>query len=306
MIEFFLVFFSLVVARNHETRYYLALGDSLSIGIQPVGANKGEVPTSTGYVDDIARALSKADPHRHLVKLGCSGETVETMINGSCPGPAAINYKFFDHASSQLEAAISFLKTFGDQTDLITIDIGANDVDGCVNASSFEKCASTGTANVLANLPTVLAALRGAAPSALIIGMNYYDPFLVGLLTAPGGNYFQVAVDSLGFAPNFNSALASVFAKYQVHLADVSAAFQSANMTDVTLIGVSVPVPEDVAVVCELTWVCTLGNIHATDNGYALIAQTFLSVIANTKPTLITPLRRSHYDDDDDHHNKHK
>src|SRR5215472_10091145 len=77
--------------------YYLALGDSLSRGIQPGWAG-ADVPTSQGYPDQLAALLRQARrpgpapgdrpplAALQLVQLGCSGETTSTMIHGGiCP-----------------------------------------------------------------------------------------------------------------------------------------------------------------------------------------------------------------------------
>ena len=63
------------------TSYYLALGDSLSQGVQPdmAGAN---VETRQGYPDQLYAALRSGHPGLQLVKFGCPGETTSTMING--------------------------------------------------------------------------------------------------------------------------------------------------------------------------------------------------------------------------------
>ncbi len=67
--------------------YYLALGDSLSQGIQP-GPTGADEPTDQGYPDQLATLLRAQDPDLRLVKLGCSGETTWTMIHGgTCQYP---------------------------------------------------------------------------------------------------------------------------------------------------------------------------------------------------------------------------
>src|SRR5262245_16196096 len=50
--------------------YYLALGDSLAVGIQP-----GSLPTNQGYADDLYAFYHARNPSLRLEKLGCSGET---------------------------------------------------------------------------------------------------------------------------------------------------------------------------------------------------------------------------------------
>src|SRR5262249_22035386 len=97
--------------------YYLSLGDSLSRGLQPTAAGQN-IPTGRGYADQLAARLRAAIPRLRLVKLGCSGETTWTMIDGGiCSYPAR----------SQLAQAVSFLRAHRGHTALITIDIGGND-----------------------------------------------------------------------------------------------------------------------------------------------------------------------------------
>ena len=71
-----------------RTSYYLALGDSLSVGVQPDAAGKS-LPTGRGYASQLYAVLHAGDPGLRLVKLGCSGETTRTMIDGgTCSYPA--------------------------------------------------------------------------------------------------------------------------------------------------------------------------------------------------------------------------
>ena len=65
-------------ARTHPApappAYYLALGDSLSQGVQPDAAG-ASVETRYGYPDQVYAALRPSHPTLKLVKLGCPGET---------------------------------------------------------------------------------------------------------------------------------------------------------------------------------------------------------------------------------------
>src|SRR5207237_3394133 len=81
--------------------YYLALGDSLSRGIQP--SQTGVlVETNQGYVDDLYAYYRARHAELRLAKLGCSGETTATMITGGvCSYPLG----------SQLTEAVQFLHT---------------------------------------------------------------------------------------------------------------------------------------------------------------------------------------------------
>ena len=87
--------------RDHGPRYYLALGDSLSVGIQPDAAGT-DVPTDQGYPDQLEGMLQRRGHDLRLVKLGCSGETTVTLINGGiCSYPGG---------GTQLAAASQFLR----------------------------------------------------------------------------------------------------------------------------------------------------------------------------------------------------
>ena len=69
---------------------------------------------------------------------------------------------------------------------LITVDIGANDVDGCatVPASEVLTCVNNGLATINANLPKILAGLKKAAPKGTTFaGMTLYDPVLGGFFS---------------------------------------------------------------------------------------------------------------------------
>ena len=107
--------------RAAEVTYYLALGDSLSQGVQPDAAGVSE-QTRDGYPDLIYAVLRRNHPTLRLVKLGCPGETTSTMIHGGI-----CRY----HAGSQLAAAVAFLHAHHGRVLLVTIDIGANDPERC-------------------------------------------------------------------------------------------------------------------------------------------------------------------------------
>ena len=51
------------------------------MGIQPDAAGT-DVPTDQGYPDQLASMLDRRGQDLRLVKLGCSGETTVTLIDG--------------------------------------------------------------------------------------------------------------------------------------------------------------------------------------------------------------------------------
>ena len=155
-----------------EPAYYLALGDSLSRGVQPNAAGTSVV-TSSGYPDQVYAALRRSHPGLELVKLGCPGETTSTMISGGiCRYPGG----------SQLKAAETFLHAHRGGVLLVTIDIGANDPEACggqPNLAQLASCAVKDIPAAVTHLTTIMARLTAAAgPGVRIVGMNYYLPAL--------------------------------------------------------------------------------------------------------------------------------
>ena len=264
--------------------YYVALGDSLAQGVQPAtpplppGVALGQsIETNAGYANDLYAHYQRAfGGALRLLKLGCPGETSTSMLTGAgspCPYPQG----------SQLAAALAFITAHRSQVKLITIDIGANDVDGCTTAAGIStSCVTQGVDAVAHNLPLILGALRHAAGQGTVIaGMNLYDPFLTEYLTGAVGQ--QVAAASVAIDQSFNQLLDQNYRAFGVRAADVQDAFSTTDSTTtVPLPGVGT-VPLNVARICEWTWMCAPApvgpNIHANATGYRHIATAFEQAI---------------------------
>jgi lysophospholipase L1-like esterase len=264
----FLVFIVLCGSATVHTAagqsYYLALGDSLAIGIQPLGG--ANIPTTQGYTDDIYAQLVRGNPALILTKLGCSGETTVTMIKGGICS--------YSPAVSQLESAIGFLETHHGQVALVTLDIGADDLDQCISPNGINTaCVENGLASVGSNLPWILGRLRAAAgPHTPIVAMNYYDPFLAAWL--PPFNEKALALESLDVTTVFNGLLEAIYQSFGIPVADVAHAFRIYNFALVP--GEDVPV--NVFLAEYLTWIA-IENPHPTAAGYQTIAGAFASKI---------------------------
>jgi lysophospholipase L1-like esterase len=244
--------------------YYLALGDSLSRGYMP-----GAGDTDQGYADDLYATLKARDPDLQLVKLGCSGETTGTMIDG---GRCTDRYPV---GSSQLDAAVAFLSAHKGAVTYLTLDIGANDVDGCASGGSIDTaCLLRGIGTVTTNLRTILDRLTAAdARLPRSIGMTYYDPFLAEWLTGPQGQV--VATASVAALVAINSIEVLEYGLYGFRVADVFTAYRTgvfAPFADTPPYG---SIPPNVATICRLTYMCTQLNIHPNVQGYQVIADTF-------------------------------
>jgi lysophospholipase L1-like esterase len=249
--------------------YYVALGDSLSAGAQPTLAGK-TVPTDQGYANDLLATEQHKIKGLKLKDLGCLGESTTTMLKG---GPHC-TYK-----GVQLKEAVAFIKTH--KIAFVTLDIGANDVDGCASMSgaALVTCVESGLKTVTANTPKIVKALRHAIGKQVpILGMNYYDPFLADFLGDTSGQ--ALAMESVGLSKLLGDDLAKAFKPQKVKLVDVANAFQTfVPFTTKTNLAGHGQVPVAVARICTFTWMCALKprgpNIHANKAGYKKIAGVF-------------------------------
>ena len=261
-----------------ETHYYLSLGTSLSVGVQPTSGGL-PIPTDDGYSNQLFSLVrpgfeaSGPNLDMDLNKFGCPGETLDDMINGgSC----------VYIAGSQLEAAVDFLNRNRGFVELVTIDMGANDFRnaGCVTTTVDIDCVNAVSAQIATDLATVLTALRNAAgPDVTIVGMNYYNPYLSSWLTDAAGQ--TLAMESAQAAVILNDALLNTYTTAGMPMADVYSAFESDDFT--TMVASTLPAPNDqlpasVFNICEWTYNCDpdpVGpDVHANFAGYSLIAQT--------------------------------
>src|SRR6266571_771297 len=142
--------------------YYVALGDSLAQGYQPIGGPPSSAAPpgyDQGYADQLFKLERDKYTQLRLVKLGCGGESTVSMLDGSqdrnvalsC-GPPSFYEQHYPDGGTQLAEAVAFLQEHRGSVAFVTIDIGANDVLG-----------PSGLGPALSNLPVILAALRAAA-----------------------------------------------------------------------------------------------------------------------------------------------
>ena len=260
-------------ARHHAppASYYLALGDSLSQGVQP-DATGASVKTPDGYASQLYAVLRKHDRGLRLIDLGCPGETTATMIHGG-----VCSYR----GRSQLRAAVSFLRAHRGHVSLITLDIGANDPNPCITHPSLIKvmpCLGKSVIGASANLTTIMTALRPAAGHTRIIGMNYYLPALAEWRNGFIGQALARVAELA--AVGYNDVLTRVYHRSGARIADVFGAFHTTDFAnDVTVPGYG-RLPRNVAAICQWTWQCAAPprgpNQHANQAGYAVIARAFL------------------------------
>ena len=279
-------------AAKPKTRYYLSLGDSLSVGVQPNAAGTS-VETSQGYANQLLALKRRSVPGLKLYQLGCGGEDTQSML-GVGPktrcqyrGDRRLGYSTH-RKGSQIAAAEAFLREHRGQIAFVTLDIGANNVDSCAPGGHVDvTCLNNGIAQIKRDIPIISRRLRAAAGRRVtIVGMTLYDPFLELYF---GASTRAIAQASVNLAKGVNQAIADGHRRNGVsRVADVSAAFQTADTTPVTYSGPLTnnqpqQVPRDVERICTLTWMCVPRpqgpNIHANRTGYSVIARTFRPLV---------------------------
>jgi lysophospholipase L1-like esterase len=236
---------------------YVALGDSLSRGAQPTA--DGFTETSEGYPDRLLAQMPADYDGVKLLKLGCSGELTSTMLAGGiCSYEERRRIAANGAVGTQLDAAEAFLRRYESRVRLVTVDIGLNDIGGCVKGSRVDAaCVQRAVAAVTANGRQIAQRLRAAAPAATLVFVEAYDPF-----PAPRPFWPQTKVSVTPPVTQVNQALAQSFLEVGGRIAHVQDAVPASRL-------------------CELTFMCAAKpDLHARPAGYDVIAQTIAAALA--------------------------
>lgn len=242
-------------ALAQERPVYLALGDSLAVG---VGASN---PSTTGYVPRAYGSLRTSERYGDggldLVNLSVAGATSAELVQ----------------AGGQLDSAIEEITSrrdngpAGDDVQIISVDIGGNDLltlvapdSPCLESASVEPCrAAFGDvlSSIQTNLADTLSRLRRAAPEAIIVAVDLYNPY-----SGTGDLREPIAEIGVGQA---NGVIGAVTADpdLRVKTASVFQLFAGRG----------------------LQWVAPDG-IHPNDNGHAVIAEALLAAIDDREPAV--------------------
>jgi lysophospholipase L1-like esterase len=247
--------------------FYLDLGGSASVGFQPTESFPHGQPTTDGYANDVVAYEAARGVTLDLTELGCGGETTTTMINGGD--------RCYHEDGSQLADAMSFLRAHDGEEGIVTLDLGFNDLRGCLHLGSRSQACVEGRMTVLQEqLPYILQSLQAAAGSGVsFVGVGFDDPYLADAITGRTGARF--ASHSETVLDQLNEALSTIYANANIPMATVSSFFDADNRSRVNLAGVG-NVATNVANACELTWMCAPKpygpNLHPNDAGYLKIA----------------------------------
>jgi lysophospholipase L1-like esterase len=280
-------------ANLFKGKYYISLGDSYSVGYQPLPSPGGATSGYTGYVAEKLKM--------NLENFGCGGATTTSILTytgicgtgGSYSPPAATDVGPVISGDSQVQNAEAFIAANPGKVGLVTVSIGGNDVTACAAAASPVSCVEGVVSSIQSNVTSLVDDIRTSLnssddSSASIVGLTYPDVILGAWLypdlppnnaageTLAGESQaaFQVLIN-----PALKTAYDSVTGGSFVDVTAATGAYTPltdlANLPKST--GITLPkhtqVPKAVVEVCKLTYYCTLGNIHANTKGYTEIGK---------------------------------
>lgn len=268
---------SVAGAATSSPVFYLDIGGSASVGVQPTLASPRGEPTASGYANDLVALEAAKGVALELTQIGCPGESTTTMLYGG------------DHCYqspvTQMTTAVAFLHSHYAQTGIVTVDLGFNNVVKCIKMTSgVSTCLDQGFATVRQELPQILSTLQAAAgPNVHFVGVGHYDPFLASALHGMTGK--ATATKSLGAMSTLNHTLAGIYQSFLIPTAEVARAFRNFDRTPTTWAGAGT-VATNVAQTCELTWMCQTApygpNLHPNDVGYQTIAAAIAAKVPST------------------------
>jgi len=256
---------------------YLALGDSVAFGFVPRQAvpppNYRSAHSFVAYPEDVAQAL-----RIRVWNASCPGETTASMLtvgvlsNGceNSPGsPVGYSTQFPLHVQyqgTQMAYALKYLAVHR-HTQLVTIDIGANDAFLCQETTA-DHCTSPAELAALvqeiqANLTAIYTQIRAVAHyQGLLVALTYYSL-----------NYsdpVQVAQVKL-----LNALIAGVTEAFGGKVADGFAAFEGPSAAfggSPCSAGLLIKLPDGTC------------NIHPSPAGHLLLAQAIENVVGTLPP----------------------
>ena len=172
---------------SHPNNNYLALGDSVPFGYNPLLVKQGVNPRRfVGYPQLAANLFT---PNLNVSNASCPGETSTSLINGARPDNGCQDYRQYigalhvSYLGSQLDYAESYVAA-NPRTKFVSLMIGANDLlllqDSCVNAGGdVNSCITNGLGPILVtlrtNLTTIYAGLRAQGYHGDFVAVTYYS-----------------------------------------------------------------------------------------------------------------------------------
>jgi lysophospholipase L1-like esterase len=280
---------------NKVEPYYLALGDSWSMGFQP--EDNGDSPIgvgSTGYTGYLAKKA-----HLQQENFACAGATstsILTFVGCSSPfGPAANIDGVTYPTTTQEQAAVNFIAAHHGQVGLVTISIGGNDLRACVSSADPQTCVlDNALPTIQTNLTILVADINSALTSAgdtgaQVIGLTTLDTVLGQYVnSSPGGGAGLAALSVVAFNL-FNPMLQGIYTArpngsfVNVTTAPYKTATEGMNTPSTVTKKVNPygVIPANVAELCALTYVCIGTNFatngHPNNKGYSFYGKLIVA-----------------------------
>ncbi|MBJ7332754.1 MAG: hypothetical protein JHC95_22860 [Solirubrobacteraceae bacterium] len=264
-----------------KSQYLVSLGDSYAAGYQATGIGTGK-NTRNGFAYQVPGLAKKRGYKLKLVNFGCGGATTTSILGeklkagAKCLGPGAPTF-----TGTQIAAAEKFLKANRDEVGLVTVSIGGNDVTACAKAESAVDCVGKAIPKLEKNVKALVKRLRAAAgPKVRITGITYPDVIL-GAWVGENPNQDLAKLSVVAFKSLMNPALKKAYEGVDGKFVDVTTATGAytplEQTTELAPYGV---IPTAVAEACRLSFYCQYRDIHATTEGYRIIAD----LVAKTLP----------------------
>jgi hypothetical protein len=255
-------------AATSEGHGYLALGDSVAFGTNPL-LDAHNAANFVGYPEIVAQTLDIEH-----VNASCPGEATGGFISPTGLDNVCRPYRttfplHVAYTGTQLAFAVNFLKNHP-RTRLVTIDLDANDLFRLTSGPGPDiwppsTCFTPNPQQYLAtcavqNLETIFAALRGTGYGGLIVALTYYaldysDP------------------SSLTGTALLNEAMITAASRHGVLIASGFDAWKATALAaggDTCAAGLRIPLPSGGC------------DIHPTPKGRDLLAQAIVNTVAAT------------------------
>jgi hypothetical protein len=265
------------VPSSSTNPFYLVIGASDSLGVQLAPNGHTTRRTTQGYANDVVAAEAARGVTLDMTQIGCPGESTYTMINGGD--------RCYSGTTTQLSTAISFLSSHRNDTGLVTLDLGFNNLLPCfANGSPDPTCIANLLPKLRLDMVTILTALKAAAgPHVTFVGLDHFNPYLASAAAGQSGH--NLASTSVAKFTTLNHTLSDAYGSFGVAVAHVAAAFHLADSDLVHRHGHTVP--SDALHVCTLTYMCSshhAPNFHPDARGYQIIANAILATLTPTWP----------------------
>ena len=255
---------------DHQEGTYLALGDSVAFGTDP-NRDPRVASNMVGYPGYVASALDLKE-----VNASCPGEATGGFISLTGLDNVCRPYRFVyklplhvTYSDTQLAFAERYLRSHRD-TSLVTIDLGANDIFALQDhiCHNDPTCIGAGIPGILhnmqVNLETIFKGLRHAGYRGRIVALTYYS----------------LAYPDTSGAQLLNGPMIAAAAKYHVLIADGVAPFAGAASAPANPPGAAGTTCAAGLTVVDITTTPSNCNVHPTQLGHRLLAESILDTIA--------------------------